>query len=251
MTPFRPFLLHEIKPKGWFLAQIRRDLEEGFASRLDTLSPHASRDLFKNRIASSQDQVAWWDSETRGNWLWGYVMAAYLSGLPDHITRVKILMEDLLATQDDDGYIGIYSPEWRYKHPTGENGELWGQSRALLPMLAYYEWSGDKRYFDAVEKAVALTMHHYHEKPIFVRSDDPLANITGLTHGFCYMDVVEWLYRITKKADYRAFGIWLLDDFNRMALPFANDDLANANLMDTHRPFSGHAVHTVEHLRGL
>ena len=37
MPPFRPFLLHEIKPKGWFLAQIRRDLEEGFASRLDSI----------------------------------------------------------------------------------------------------------------------------------------------------------------------------------------------------------------------
>jgi len=249
---FQPFSLAQIKPKGWILNQLRRDLEIGFASRLDYLTERASHDLFTHRIASSQDQLAWWDSETRGNWLWGYVMMAYLANHPDHIARVRGLMEELLATQDEDGYIGIYAPQWRYQHPAGENGELWGQSRALLPMLAYYEFSHDDRYLQAVERAVHLTMQHYdNNHQFFQKTDDLRVNITGLTHGLCYMDVVEWLYRITQNPAYREFGIWFLEDFNQMAIPFANDDLSIANLSDPHRPMSGHAVHTVEHVRAL
>lgn len=251
-SAFSPFLLNEIKPHGWILNQLRRDLEEGYASRLDSLTNHASHDLFTYRIASSQDQLAWWDSETRGNWLWGYVMMAHFANHPDHIARVRDLMEDLLATQDDDGYIGIYAPQWRYQHPAGENGELWGQSRALLPMLAYYEFTEDARYLQAVERTVQLTMRHYnHNHPFFQKTDDLSVNITGLTHGLCYVDVVEWLYRITQNPIYREFGIWLLEDFNKMATPFANDDLTISNLSDPHRPMSGHTVHTVEHVRAL
>lgn len=251
-SKFEPFSLAEIKPKGWILNQLHRDLEEGFASRLDDLTERAKHDLFTHRIASSQDQLAWWDSETRGNWLWGYVMMAYLANHPDHIARVRGLMEELLATQDEDGYIGIYAPQWRYQHPAGENGELWGQSRALLPMLAYYEFTKDTRYLQAVERAVHLTMSHYDKNhPFFKKTDDLSVNITGLTHGLCYMDVVEWLYRITQNPAYRDFGIWFLEDFNKMAIPFANDDLSIANLSDPYRPMTGHAVHTVEHLRAL
>jgi len=251
-SKFEPFSLAEIKPDGWILNQLYRDLENGFASRLDSLTERANHDLFTHRIASSQDQLAWWDSETRGNWLWGYVMMAHLANHPDHIARVQKLMEDLLNTQDDDGYIGIYAPQWRYRHPSGENGELWGQSRALLPMLAYYEFTQDERYLQAVERAVHLTMSHYNKNhPIFQKTDDLSVNITGLTHGLCYMDVVEWLYRLTQNPSYREFAIWLLEDFNQMAIPFANDDLSIANLSDPHRPMTGHAVHTVEHLRAL
>jgi hypothetical protein len=36
-----------------------------------------------------------------------------------------------------------------------------------------------------------------------------------------------------------------------MSTPFPNDDMVMGNLLNDHRPFSGHAVHTVEHLRVL
>lgn len=58
-------------------------------------------------------QFAWWDSETRGNWIWGYIMLAFYSGEGDHEKRAVELADGLLATQDPDGYIGVYDEKWR------------------------------------------------------------------------------------------------------------------------------------------
>lgn len=251
---FRVLPLGAVKPGGWILEQLNRDLQEGFASRLDELTEHASNDMFQNRVDTSTNPFAWWDSETRGNWLWGFTMMAYLSTHDTSQSRIDQLLAALKTTQENDGYIGIYSKADRYRHETGENGELWGQSRALLTMLAYYELTNDKSYLDAVERAVQLTMQHYgpgKQRYFQIDSSVEPIHITGLTHGLCYVDVVEWLYDITGNDTYRDFGVWLYQDFNSVPDRFANDDMKLANLQIFPLPFMGHAVHTAEHLRVL
>lgn len=249
---FERLPLSAVRPAGWLRDQLLGDLENGFASRLDSLTVHAAHDLFSQRIESSTEQYAWWDAETRGNWLWGYTMMAFLSNHADHKARVKRLLGDLLATQDMDGYIGIYAPHARYQHGNSENGELWAQSRALLALLAYYEFTGNREVLGAVERAARLTMSHYGEGHSYFRTpSSPLTPIIGVTHGLCYVDVMAWLYAITADTAYRDFGVWLYDDFCTLPIPFANDDLSTRSLMDVHRPLGGHAVHTAEHLRVL
>jgi len=252
-TSFERLPLGAIKPIGWIKAQLIRDLDHGFAGCLDRLTDRAAHDLFAQRIESSEQQVAWWDSETRGNWLWGYVMMAHLADQPAHQQRARELLADLKRTQDADGYLGIYSTASRYQHGDGENGELWGQSRALLALLAYYELSGDAAYLEAVQRAVALTMSRYAPDRPYFRSAVKIERdaLTGLTHGLCYVDVLEWLYALTRDEVYRAFGQWLYEDFSSMPRPFPNDDLALPNLLENKPNFAGHAVHTVEHLRAL
>jgi hypothetical protein len=89
MSPFQTLPLGAIRPQGWMRAQLLSDLDEGFASRLDALASHASHDLFRQRIESSSEQYAWWDAETRGNWLWGYTMMAYLADDDAHKARAR------------------------------------------------------------------------------------------------------------------------------------------------------------------
>ena len=60
----------------------------------------AATDLFTQRSESSSQQFAWWDGETRGNWLWGCTMMAFLADQPEHQARVTALLEDLKDTQD-------------------------------------------------------------------------------------------------------------------------------------------------------
>ncbi len=249
---FRVLPLGAVRPAGWMLAQLRRDLESGFAGRLDQLTPHAAHDLWRDRIPSSEDPRAWWDAETRGNWLWGYVMMAHLAGIPEHRTRAAELMAGLVAAQDGDGYLGIYSPADRYRHADGENGELWAQSRALLPLIAHHEATGDPAALAAVRRAVDLTVHRYTaDNPCFKRGHRTARDaLTGLTHGLCYLDVLEWLHDRTREDATAETGIRLYDEFSRM-VPFPNDDLALANLADPKGLFRGHAVHTAEHLRAL
>ena len=250
---FHALPLGAVRPLGWLRAQLRRDLDSGFAARLDRLTAHAAHDLFRERIPSSGDPRAWWDAETRGNWLWGYVMMARLAGAPEHEARAAALMAGLLATQDADGYLGIYAPEARYRHADGENGELWAQSRALLPLIAHHEGTGDRRVLTAIRRAADLTLQNYSAaNPCFRRGNQAGRDaLTGLTHGLCYLDVLEWLHDNTGEPAYAQAGTRLYDEFSGMPRPFPNDDLALPNLADAKRPFSGHAVHTAEHLRAL
>lgn len=249
-SKFQVFPLGAIRPQGWMLTQLQNDLDHGFASCLDSLTERAATDLFSKRIESSSQQFAWWDGETRGNWLWGYTIMAGLAGQPKHQARVNDLIHQLKSTQDPDGYIGIYSPESRYQHGNDENGELWAQGRALLALLAHFELTGDVSSLLAAQRAADLTMQHYGSGLSYFRQPQT-HDLTGMTHGLCYVDVVEWLYNITNDSRYRDLGLWLYEDFNRMQLPFPNDDMTQANLLNRHHYFNGHAVHTVEHLRAL
>jgi hypothetical protein len=69
-------------------------------------------------------QFAWWDSETRGNWLWGYTMLAFMSDNSEHKCRAISMADDLVATADDDGYIGVYDRKWRYAESSHEDTSL-------------------------------------------------------------------------------------------------------------------------------
>jgi hypothetical protein len=249
---FRPLPLGQVRPRGWLHAQLRRDLEGGFAGCLDRLTPRAARDLFRERIGTSGDPTAWWDAETRGNWLWGYVMMTHLAGGPEQRDRAAALVADLLASRDEDGYLGIYAAAARYRHADGENGELWAQSRALLALIAHVEATGDEAALAVVRRAADLTLRHYTaQRPYFRRGDRLLRDsLTGLTHGLCYLDVLEWLHGRTGEAAYAEAGVRLYGEFSAMA-PFPNDDLALPSLAEPRQLFAGHAVHTAEHLRAL
>jgi uncharacterized protein len=243
--------LGTVLPRGWLRAQMRRDLDEGFAGCLDALSPHVGRDLFVQRLEAATGAAAWWDAESRGNWLWGYAMLAYLADAPLHCLRVDGLVDSLRATQDSDGYIGIHAPAARFPVGESENGELWAQSRALLLLLAHHELTGDPASLEAARSAADLTLQQYDDsRPHFGRHST-VQDRTGMTHGLCYADALQSLHELTGNERYRQFAQWLLRDFDAWEIPFPNDDLCAANLADAERSLHGHAVHTVEHLRAL
>lgn len=232
-------------------AQMLRDLDTGFAGCLDALSAHVARDLFSERLDDATGHAAWWDAESRGNWLWGYTMLAGLSGADAHRERAGVLVRDLRGTQEPDGYLGIHTATARFPDGEVENGELWAQSRALMILLAHYELTGDAESLDAARRAADLTLARYGpERPQYGRRSTT-GDRTGQTHGLCYLDALEGLYEATGDDRYRDFARWLLEDFDRWPVPFPNDDLAAANLADPGRVLRGHAVHTVEHLRAL
>jgi DUF1680 family protein len=233
------------------LAQMRRDLDHGFAGRLDTLSPHVASDLFAHRLAAANGQLAWWDAESRGNWLWGYTLLAHLADAPQHRERADALVRSLRATQDADGYLGIHTAAVRYRTGDVENGELWAQSRALLTLLSHHELTGDAASLDAARRAVDLMLQQYGRARSPFGRKSTTDDRTGVTHGLCYVDALQALHEVTGEQRYAAAAADLLRDFDAWPLPFPNDDLAAANLADPMRALHGHAVHTVEHLRAV
>jgi DUF1680 family protein len=260
---YQPLPFGAVKPEGWLLAQLQQNLA-GFTGHLDSLVPdlilkddiYGSQRLTKNVKSKDvgalgvegdwQVQFLWWNSETQGNWLDGYIRSAILANDNYHLARVKKSVDYLLSTQDADGYLGIYDRDLRYQFDN-ENGELWAKTTVLRGLLAWYDYTKDPTVLTAIERAVQNVMQHYpinQSRPFYSQKPD----VGGLSHGLTFTDVLESLYRITGKQAYLDYALFCYKDFSQHIL---NEDAQYKKLMDASLPLKGHGVHTYEHLRAV
>jgi len=248
VTPaYEPLPVGSVEPKGWILAQMTNDATDGMAGHFIELRPNFGSDSWtkkNNSLAAG---------EMGGNWIDGYVRMAWLTGNPVAKKRAEDFVEEVLAAREKDGYIGNYSVVKRYQSRL--TGELWMQSRIYVALLAYYELTGDKRVLDAVIAASKLTMSKYgptnsafhltpEERADGKKGSERMVN----GHSLMFVDVLEWLYRLTGDRSYLAFATWFYEDFSSSD-DVETRDLQLRSLMDMKYPFFWHGVHTVEHLR--
>jgi DUF1680 family protein len=120
--------LNEVIPGGWLQKELQKNMN-GFTGHLDSLVPDLilNDDIYgKNRLSKKvksknvgavaeegdwQVQYLWWNSETQSNWLDGYMRSAILLNDKKQLQKAEQIINRLLATQDADGYIGIYDKE--------------------------------------------------------------------------------------------------------------------------------------------
>ena len=255
--------LGSVKPNGWLREQLKKDLA-GFTGHLDSLVPDLilkddiyGKDRLTKKVSAKdlgalgeggdwQVQFLWWNSETQSNWWDGYIRAAVLTGDQMHLSRVRKYIDRILATQDKDGYLGIYDKELRYKFDN-ENGELWSKTTLLRGLLGWYEYSNDPGVLAAVERAVKNVMDNYpvnRSHPFYSIKPD----VGGLSHGLTFTDVLESLYRINGDKTLLEYAAFCYRDFSDQIL---NEDAQLTKLLDPNLPLKGHGVHTYEHLRSL
>lgn len=259
-----PFYFGSIKPTGWLKEQLQKDLA-GFVGNLDQIVPGLINDPIygmgrlhkhskpkdlgnvKEGDVEGDEQYKWWNSETQSNWWDGYLRNVFLVHDIKGIEKVKAYVESILATQDDDGYIGIYDKELRYKFNT-ENGELWSKATLYRGLLAYYEYTKDEKIFKAVERAVENVMQHYP-----VNASSPFSTGTsfngGVSHGLMFTDVLERLFFHSKDNKYRDYALFLYHDFSNTFQ--SEEDVQLKNILNPNYKLKSHGVHTFEHIRAL
>lgn len=268
-TPTGPKPLHtlpfgSVKPLGWLQAQMRYDLD-GMVGHLPRLAPvlftdsiygsarihprSAAPDLgnLKSGDAEGDDQYKWWNSETQSNTWDGIIRHVLLVGTPEEHQRIDAYVQQMLRTQDTDGYLGIYSPELRYRFQS-ENGELWAKTTLFRGLMAYWEATGDQRVFAAIQKAVEETMNGYpihRSQPFFAGS----GFTGGVSHGLNFTDVLEMLYQRTGDLRYRTYAVFLYTNFSQNHASEA--DAQKEILLTPGTRLMAHGVHTYEHLRPL
>ncbi|MGK4569155.1 beta-L-arabinofuranosidase domain-containing protein [Flavobacterium sp. 3HN19-14] len=241
-----------IKPQGWIKEQIQQNLD-GFTGHLDSLAPDLiikdaiyDKDRLTRKIKNKdvgalgnegdwQVQFLWWNSETQSNWRDGYIRSAILANDSEHLKRIEKYIQHILDSQDEDGYLGIYDNELRYKFDN-ENGELWAQTTLLRGLLAWYEYKNDQKILNAVKKAAANTMKGFPiDKSHPFYSTNP--NVGGLSHGLTFTDILENLYRITNDQKYLDYVLFLYKDFSSQVL---NEDAQYTKLLQKDLMLAGH-----------
>lgn len=254
----------DVKPSGWVRSQMEADLH-GFVGNLDKLVPtlindpiygearlHSKSKLVdlgnkKEGDAEGDEQYKWWNSETQSNWWDGYVRNALLLDSPADTKRVKAYVDRILSTQDEDGYLGIYTPELRYKFKS-ENGELWAKATLYRSLLGYYEATGDERVWDAVVRAVGNVMENY---PIHASEpfDAGKGYNGGVGHGLSFTDVLDRMFELTGDRKYLEYAEFLYQNYSKH---FAwEQDAQLRNALDKDYKLKCHAVHTYEHVRSI
>jgi len=253
-----------IKPLGWLKVQMQKDMA-GFVGNLDRLVPDLindpiystgrlhkqskAKDLgnLKSGDAGGDDQYKWWNSETQSNWWDGYIRNAFLLDDQQAIEKVKIYITRILATQDADGYIGIYDKELRYKF-TSENGELWSKTTLYRGLLAYYECTRDENVWNALVRAVDNVMQNYpvnKSQPFFAGKDFS----GGVAHGLTFTDVLDRMHQLTGDQKYSDYAAFLYLNFSENYS--SEKDAQLHNILDPNFKMQSHGAHTYEHLRPL
>jgi len=256
--PLRPLPLREIETRGWIRNQMLRDITSGYISVYDRLQPTMQGNVFgpvkaKNySIDSAGNWVTrretWWPGEHEGYFADLVVRNAFLTRHEPWIARARQILDRVLAAQEKSGYIGIYDEECRLDNLLNENGEFWTQSRMLGALLAMYEYSGERKYFDAAKRAADYTIERYVSsgKSYF---HQPAPNGGGLTHGLMFCETLEWLHRLTGDRKYVDFARWLYEDYSSAEPRLKNVDCQLDNLLIREKRFAEHSVHVCEHMR--
>ncbi len=254
----------EIKPSGWLLHQMEHDME-GFAGKLDLIVPDLVNDPIystgrlhsKSKVkelgnlkagdVGDDEQYKWWNSETQSNWWDGYIRHALLLNNPTYLARASQQIKAILETQDEDGYLGIYTPDTRYNF-TSENGEFWAKATLYRYLLGYYEATGDKVVWNALLKAVKNTMDNYplHNSDPFNVGDGYSG---GTAHGLVFTDVLDRLYQLTGDKQYMDYALFMYQNYSDN-FSFESDAQLKNVLNDEYK-IKCHGVHTYEHLRPI
>jgi DUF1680 family protein len=253
-----------IKPSGWIKEQMQKDVN-GFVGNLDKLVPNLIndpiygsgrlhknsevKDLGNNKEGDTEgsEQYKWWNSETQSNWWDGYIRNVILLNDKAGLKKVELYVQKVLKSQDEDGYIGIYDKELRYNF-NSENGELWSKATMYRGLLAYYEYSKDKKVWNAIVKAVDNVMTNY---PIGKSSpfSSGKAFNGGVSHGLTFTDVLDKMYQITGDTKYANYALFLFLDFSKTYQ--SEKDVQLNNILNPNYKLQSHGVHTYEHLRPL
>lgn len=258
------FPFGSIKPTGWLKTQMEKDVK-GFVGNLDLLVPDLINDpiygsgrLHKNSHvkdlgnlkegdAEGSDQYKWWNSETQSNWWDGYIRNVFLVDNKAGIEKVNQYVQRILATQDGDGYLGIYDKELRYNF-NSENGELWSKATLYRGLLAYYEVTKDQNVWHALVRAIDNVMVNY---PI--NASSPFSSGEkfngGVSHGLTFTDILDKMYQLTGDKKYTEYALFLYNDFSKTYQ--SESDVQLSNILNPNYKLKSHGVHTYEHLRPL
>ncbi len=98
-----------------------------------------------------------WQGEHVSKWLHAATLAHQATGDPKLLTRLEETVGRLIATQQDDGYLGTYSPEERFSanwkpDTVKRNWDVWTHRYVLYAFLTYEKYHPDPNVVDACVK---------------------------------------------------------------------------------------------------
>jgi DUF1680 family protein len=236
-----------ISARGWWADQLQTDLA-GFAGRLDELCSEVGSDVFATGRVAGGHWRHWWNGESEGKWIDGLTRMAHVSHDPAARARVAAYVERVLEIAESDGYVGIYTDEWR---ASGEPrvAEPWTQSMILNALLTHFEATGDDRVLAVAQSAAASTMSFFDT----VDGENPfVGEIEGSQlhgHNLYFVEPLLWLHEVTGEQAYVDFAVSCYDRYRAGSIRWLEADGFLENLTNPDVPMIAHGAHTAVQIR--
>ena len=252
---YKPIPINAIKIDGWLEQQSSLAMK-GFIGSLPLISKEVWSDVFasgqlgiKSAYGTGNNvaKVEWWNGESEGNWLIGWMGHVLLHGKTSEIEQVRTYLNRILAKQGEDGYIGMFTAEAR----ASRNfivGDLWTQSRAILALQLWADYTDDNKVRDCVSKALDYTINRYRKSDKNLRFNAPSGDSCGAGHDLMFMDALAEQSRQTGDLRFIEFGKELYADYSIGIMDWHETDGQLQTLLSD-EPIVGHGAHAVEFLR--
>lgn len=144
-----PLPCGSIKPEGWLKYELET-MTEGLVGRLYETSEFL---VPGNGWLDANGEIGW---EEQPYWLRSFIKLAVLTGNRRCLEVSKEWIEKILATQDEDGW---YGPQYLKSSPVisgnevkGYVNDIWGHMIMSEALLSWYEYTGDKRILDLLDR---------------------------------------------------------------------------------------------------
>lgn len=147
-----------------------------------------------------------WSTEFIGKWMLGAIEMYRYNSDPALLEKISKGIHDLVATQQEDGFIGSYAPESRLTH-----WDIWGRKYTALALISYYRLTGEKSMLEAAAKSIDCLIKDLNERNVDIAS-------TGNYFGMASCSVLEpvvYLYNETLCQKYLDFALSIVDSIER------------------------------------
>ena len=252
---YKPIPINAMKIDGW-LEQQSSLVMQGFIGYLPIISKEVWSDVFasgqlglKSAYGTGNNvaKVEWWNGESEGNWLIGWIGHVLLHGKTAEIEQVRLHLNRILSTQSADGYIGMFTDEAR----ASRNfivGDLWTQSRAILALQLWADYWDDNKIRDCISRALDYTINRYRKSDQELRFNAPSGDSCGAGHDLMFMDALAEQSRQTGDLRFIEFGRELYADYSIGIMDWHETD-GQLQALLSNDPIVGHGAHAVEFLR--
>ncbi len=113
--------------------------------------------MFRLRDRQPTPNLVPWAGEFVGKYLLSAIQACRMNADPKLARQVKTIVDELIASQADDGYLGPFPKQERLlKH-----WDLWGHYHIMLALLMWHQQTDDPAALAATCKAADLACHIY------------------------------------------------------------------------------------------
>ena len=185
------------------------------------LSAFALRD----RQPSSDAYYVPWVGEFIGKFLTNSIASLRLSDRPELETTVRALVEELIAAQSPEGYLGPFPKEKRLM----AGWDLWGHYHAITALLMWYERTGDRRAFETCLKAADFICGTFLDTGHRMKDVGSHEMNLSIITSFCQ------LYRMTGNPRYFRMVSEILQDWEDTG-DYYRGGLAGVDFYQTPRP---------------